>query len=395
MDFKKIGILLFLTIFMIFFASPEINAQALSASSSSSNYASGTTSNILQEQIDKSGASELSEKTPDSSKKSLNSLGIKGGDVNSLSKFTPANIFKTIWESLKSAAKEPIKTAAAVLGILLICALLNTLKNSFGDKPLQKIFDIVASLCIATVIIVPVTQCVSYCSRTIEQSSTFMMSFLPVYTVLATVSGHPASALAYQSILLVTSEVISRIAATTFVPMVDLYLGFCVIGAVSPGINIRGIAGFAKTVVTWGLGLCMTIYTGILTIQGLITNAADNLTMKTAKFVVEGTVPVIGKTISDALNTVIGCTGLLKTATGAYAIVVFILAFLPPILECLIWLLAADLSLAAADILGIVSMSGLLKAIREALRLLIALVLVSALAMIISVSVMLLVGMGN
>jgi stage III sporulation protein AE len=178
--------------------------------------------------------------------------------------------------------------------------------------------------------------------------------------------------------------------------MVDMYLGFCVVGAVSPGINISGIAGFIKNIASWALGLCMTIYVGILTIQGLVSNAADNVTMKAAKFVVDGAIPIVGGAISDAMNTVIGCAGLLKTAVGAYAIVVFILAFLPPVLECLVWLLAAELALAVADILSIASMTGLLKAVKDALSLLMALVLVSALAMIVSVSVMLLVaGMGN
>jgi stage III sporulation protein AE len=378
----------------------KCSAQPLStvtaaSSASSSDYTSGANNALLQEQSSNSGAGQLQGKAPQSAQKSLDSLGIKSGDVNSLSQFTPANMLKTVMNSLQSAAEAPLKAVAAVLGILLVCALLNTLKNSFGEKSLQNVFDVVSALCIASVIIVPVSQCVSFCAQTITQSSDFMLTFLPVYTALASVSGHPASAIAFQSLLLVASEALTQIASTTFVPMVDIYLGFCVVGAVSPGVNISGIASFVKNTVTWGLGLCMTIYVGILTIQGLISNAADNVTMKAAKFVVEGAVPVIGGAISDAMNTVISCAGLLKTAVGAYAIVVFILAFLPPVLECFIWLIAADFSLAVADILGISNMSGMLKAFKEALKLLLALVLVSALAMIVSVSVMLLVGMGS
>jgi stage III sporulation protein AE len=371
----------------------------VSAQSSSSQTPSGSvplsTESIIKEQRQRSGAAALSGNVPDGAKKSLDSLGIKSADKDSLARFTPANMLKTAAASLKKEASAPVKAVAAVFAILLACALLNTLKSTFGEKSLQGVFDIVSSLCIATVILVPVSQCVSYCAKTINDSSGFMLAFLPVYSSLAAVSGHPASAVATQSLLLVSSEALSRITTTTFVPMVDIYLGFCVIGAVSPGINISGIAGFIKSAVSWALGLCITIYTGILTVQGLIASAADNVTIKAAKFVVDGAVPVIGGAVSDAMNTVISCTGLLKTTVGAYAIVVFILAFLPPVLECLLWLLAADLSLAVADILDIANMSGLLKAVREALKLIIALVLASALAMIISVSVMLLLGMGN
>jgi stage III sporulation protein AE len=106
-------------------------------------------------------------------------------------------------------------------------------------------------------------------------------------------------------------------------------------------------------------------------------------------------VPVIGSVISEAVNTVVSCANLLKTTTGAFAIVVFIVTFLPPLLNCLMWMLATDLSIAIAEILGIDNVTGLLKAVKETLKLLIALILTAALAMIVSVSVMLLLGMNS
>jgi stage III sporulation protein AE len=354
-----------------------------------------STDAIIKEQQQKSGTSALNGQVPDSAKSNLASLGIDSADKNSLARFTPANLLKTVLSTFQSACKEPLKALAAVLGILLACALLGTLKNSIGEKSLKDVFNIVSALCIAVVILAPVVKNVSACANTIKSSADFMNAFLPVYSSLAVASGHPASAIATQSLLLVTSDALSGITSSTFIPMIDLYLAFCVVGAVSPGINISGIAAFIKTVVSWFIVLCLTIYTGILTVQGVIASAADNVTLKTAKFVVDGAIPVVGGAISDAMNTVISCAGLLKTVVGAYAIVVFILAYLPSVLACIIWLLVADLSLAICDVLGITGMAGLLKAVKEALKLILALVLTSALAMIISVSVMLLLGMGN
>lgn len=368
---------------------------AAAASSAASGAAGGGTDSILQEQADQSGAGALSENVPESAKKSLDQLGIQSGNASSFTKFTPANLFRMAASSAASAAKAPLRAVACVFGILLCCALLGTLKSTFGEQSLQGVFDLVAALCIAAAILVPVSQCVSTVAQTIRDSSGFMVSFLPVFSSLAAASGHPASAVASESLLLALSNVLSGISSSTFVPMVDLYLGFCVVGAVAPGVRIQGVAEFVRRLVSWALLLCVTIYVGILSVQGLIANAADNVSIKTAKFVVEGAVPVVGGAISDAVNTVISCAGLLKTATGAYAIVVFLFAFLPPLLECLIWMLAVDISLAAADILGIANLSGLFKAIHGALGLLMALLAASALAMIVSIAVMLLLGMGN
>ena len=385
LSFLAVAMLLFLT-FM-----PAMTASAASVSSGPS----VSTDSIIKEQQQKSGAANLNGQVPDSAKASLDKLGINSADQSSLARFTPANIFNTVLDNLRQACSEPLKALAAVLGILLACALLGTLKNSIGEKSLENVFNIVSALCIAAVILVPVARSVSDSAATIKASANFMNAFLPVYSSLAVASGHPASAIAAQSLLLVASDALTSITSSTFIPMIDLYLAFCVVGAVSPGINISGIAGFIKTAVSWALGFCLTIYTGILAIQGVIASAADNVTLKAAKFVVDSAIPVIGGAISDAMNTVIGCAGLLKTLVGAYAIVVFILAYMPTILECVLWLLVADLSLAVCDVLGVSGMAGLLKAVKEALKLILALVFTCALSMIISVSVMLLLGMGN
>lgn len=386
----KIVTIISVVIIVVFGSSP-MTAHAAQSDTGSEQ----STEEILKEQSLLSGADKLPGKTPDSAKKTLNSLDVNGADQDSFAKFTPVNLFNTVLDSLKQVAARPFKACVGIIAVLLACAMLSTLSSSINQQSMQKVFDIVAALSVSAIILIPITQCVSYCAKVIGESSNFMTAFLPVYSSLAIASGRPASGIASQALLLVVSQVLSKLTSSVFIPMVDIYLAFCVVGSVSPSINITGAAGFMKKVVTWALTLCLTIYSGILTVQGVIASAADNLTMKAAKFVIDGAVPIIGGTISDAMNTVISCTGLLKTTVGAYAIVVFILAYLPPVLECVVWMLAIDLSLAVADILGIKNMTGLLGAIKEAIKLISALVFASALAMIISVSIMLLVGKGS
>lgn len=346
------------------------------------------TDKLMQQQLQQSGANKLSQTVPQQAKNSLNKLQINNADPNSISKFTPAGMFSIFVQSAKDAAQRPFKSLALIVGVLLIYALLNTLKTSLGEKPLKNVFDTICMLCISAAVIVPISQTISYCAQTIKTSGLFTLSFLPVFTGLVAVSGHPASATLYQGLLLFVCNIIIQLAETTFVPMVSIYLAFCVIGSVSPGVNISGLASFAKSFVFWGLGLCITVFVGILTIQSMVSNAADTVTMKTAKFMVGSFVPVIGSAIGDALNTVVGCANLLKTATGAYAIIVFILAYLPPILECIIWILVIEIAVAIAEILSIGGMQKFLKAIKEALSIMIALVLTCSLALIISTTIM-------
>lgn len=349
------------------------------------------TGQILSEQVQKSGASDLNGKVPSSARSVLGRMGVSGADPQGVRGFSLGSVFGFLWQKLGDAASTPFKAIAAVFGILLLCALAQAMKNAFAEKSMKTVFEIVCTLSIAGVLAVPITQCISAAAATVRDSSTFMTAFLPVYGGLAVASGHPTSGVVSQGVVLVMAQVITQIASTTFVPMVSVFLAFCIIGSIAPGVNIGGLAGFARKIVNVGLVLSLTIFTAVLTIQGFIAQAADTVTMKTAKFVVSSAVPVVGGAISDALNTVVSCAGLLKNAVGAYAIIVFLAAYLPVLLECVLWMLAVEFSVALAEIANVGNVSALLKGVLDALKMLVALVVACALAMIVSVCILLLV----
>lgn len=50
----------------------------------------------------------------------------------------------------------------------------------------------------------------------------------------------------------------------------------------------------------------MTAFVGIMTVRGITSKSIDEVTAKTAKFAVDNFVPVVGKSLSDAVATVAG-----------------------------------------------------------------------------------------
>ena len=48
----------------------------------------------------------------------------------------------------------------------------------------------------------------------------------------------------------------------------------------------------------------MTIFVGILTVQGVAGTVADAVGLRTAKYMTSAFVPVVGKVLSDAVETV-------------------------------------------------------------------------------------------
>jgi stage III sporulation protein AE len=80
----------------------------------------------------------------------------------------------------------------------------------------------------------------------------------------------------------------------------------------------------------------MTIFIAIITIRSIAAKSLDLVTMKTAKFAVDSFIPVVGKTLSDAISTVAGYTVLLKNAISSIGLIVVIVIMLLPIIKILI-----------------------------------------------------------
>ena len=103
-------------------------------------------------------------------------------------------------------------------------------------------------------------------------------------------------------------------------------------------------------------------------------------------------VPVVGGALSEAFTTAQGCLHLLKTSVGIYGVVVSAVLFLPVIARLIVWYITVNLSSSASQVLGLSKISQFLKAISSALGILLALLFCFMLILIISLTLVLMVG---
>lgn len=347
----------------------------------------------LQEQLDVSGAGELYDKTPEDAKQILSGMGLDSLDYRVLLTLSPTDFFAALWELLLAQLRRPLVILASIMGVAVLCTMVDGLNVSIGQRSLDTVFNAVAVLCVCTAVINPILDCVRSAAAAIQSCADFILSFVPVFVSLVAVGGQPVSATTYNTFLLLTCEIISKITAEQLVPLICIYLAFCIVGALSPNMNLSGAASTAKTVVTWGLGLLVTVFVGLLGLQSLVAAGADSVAIKAGKFLVGSFVPVVGKALSDALTTAQSCVKLIKTSVGAYAVVVACMTFLPSLLKTVVWYLAVNLGSMVSDILGAGQIGKVLKACATALSLLLAIITFVALLFIVSTTIMMMVGM--
>ncbi|MEG0571353.1 MAG: hypothetical protein RR497_06890, partial [Oscillospiraceae bacterium] len=144
-----------------------------------------------------------------------------------------------------------------------------------------------------------------------------------------------------------------------------------------------------KNIVVWCLGFLLTIFVGLLSIQSLVANSADTVTVKATKFTLTTFLPVVGGALSEALNTVGGCVGLIKNTIGGFGILAVVFAFLPSIIKILLMMLSLYLSASISDMFSTGKISTLLRSAGSVLSLILGILLVFAVLLIISIAIML------
>ena len=347
----------------------------------------------LTKELETSIAGDLDGNIPDSAKELLGQNGLDGFDAEMISNFQFLDILTGAFELCTDYFTAPFRLFTVLMGIFLLIALLNAVHPP--ETGMMTVQNIVGISALMLVLSSPVMECINYAVTAITECSQFLLSFIPVFTGVVAASGKPLSSMGYSAFLFGTVQVISQIAATILTPLLCIYLAICIVGALNPTLHLENVAETIKKAAIWIIGLLLTIFVALLSVQSLVSNSADNVATKTTKFFIGSLIPVFGSALSDVFNSVQGCVGFMKQATGSFGVVVSICTFLPIVIEILAMMLVVNLSQMVGNILGVDKLARLLKSVSSMLSLLLGLILCFAVMIILSTTIIMLLSMGG
>ncbi len=342
---------------------------------------------IEDTQIDK-----LQDDLPDGVNDILSEYGINDFKSDTLINLSITDFFKMISFGIMYKLKEPLSILATLLAVILLASLLNTFENTFNQNSLGQTFQIVSILCVSGLIVTPIIEILKHISLLIEQIGTFLLSFLPVFTGIITVSGKPLTAFAYNGVLMVVVQVVSVVSKSILIPLCGSYLALVICSAVTNQIDITNFIKTLKTILMWTLGFLLTIFVAILTIKSFVASSADTVTMKAGKYVAGSFIPVIGGMISDTLSIIQSSMGVIKSSVGTFGIIVILISFIPSIVSVLFMNLSIKLAQIVSDMLSVKKVSSLLEATSFVLTFMQSILICYGIMVIISITLMLVLG---
>lgn len=338
---------------------------------------------LYKDQLEQSGALELKEDLPQDIKEYLEQNGIDINDYNWVNNLKTENVFLHIWGFIKGGFRKPLIALGSIVAIVII----NSLLFSDSKSSVGTVVSYAAALSVTGIIIAPIISAINTAVNAMKACATFMTAFVPVFAAVTAAGGKTATSISMSALLLGAANGVSLVSNYAVVPLIGGYLSLSLATSVSPFLDNNGISSAVKKASLWIMSLISTVFLGVLSIQTVVNSAADNLSMRTAKFIIGSAVPVAGGVLSEALGTLTASVSLLKSSVGIYGVVICCIIFLPILLELLLWrftLWAADF---VASTFSLSKISDLLKALDTVLSVLCGIILLTGAMFIISLSV--------
>lgn len=201
--------------------------------------------------------------------------------------------------------KSSIKVIGSILAIIVIHSVLKSISESLENDSISKLIYYVQYILIITVIMTNFSDIVKTVQNTTINLVAFMNLLVPILITLMMYTGSITTSGILEPIILFAINFVGNIIQNVIIPLILVFVSLVVISKLSENINIDKLSKMLKSGIVWFLSITLTIFVGIISLEGTMSSSVDGITAKTTKAVVSSAIPVVGKILGDAVDTVL------------------------------------------------------------------------------------------
>lgn len=223
--------------------------------------------------------------------------------------------------------KEVLNSAAILSSIIVIIVIHSILKNisdGLGNTGVSQVAYYVQYIMIVTLVMTSFSQIIIMVKESIQNLVSFINLLIPILITLMVTTGNMISATTIEPIILLMITVIGNFIVNIVIPIVLISTALGIVSQISDKVQIDKLAKFFKSSTVWVLGVILTLFVGVASLEGSLSSSIDGVTAKTTKAAVSNFIPVVGKILGDAVDTVMGCSVILKNALGMVGVIIII-----------------------------------------------------------------------
>lgn len=281
-----------------------------------------------------------------------------------------ANVLENILQILFSGVKESVPVLASLLCIAILLSVLGNLKILSGRT--EEMAMLGGRIIFCVILFSAFFGFVQGARESLAGISAFSQSLMPVIITLLASCGAQGSAAAMAPSMALLSSTLIGIISNILFPMILAGCAVSAVNSVLPGSRLNGVADMFKSISSWLMGGIFTVFSAVITIQGMVAGASDGISIKSIKYAINSSVPIIGGSVSESLTMVLASGIFLKSAAGICGILVIAGILLLPVVNICGFVLLLKCFNACVAPFSDAFVTGCIKSVCDCLKLVIA-----------------------
>ncbi|MFN7251150.1 MAG: stage III sporulation protein AE [Anaerobacillus sp.] len=243
-----------------------------------------------------------------------------------------------------------------LLGTLILLTvfsmILQNLQTAFETNAVSKVANAIVYMVLMIIAINSFYVAATYAQTAISSMINFMIALLPLLLALLASIGSLTSVALFHPLIIFLVNTSGLIVQHFVLPLLFLSTLLSLVSTLTDHYKVTKLANLLRNISIGTLGIFLTIFLGVISVQGAVTAVADGITIRTAKFVTGNFVPVVGRVFTDAADTVMGASILLKNTVGIVGLAILLLICAFPAIKVLTLAIIFNLAAAVLQPLG-------------------------------------------
>lgn len=221
------------------------------------------------------------------------------------------------------------KLLVTIVILSILSMILETLQTAFERNTVSKV---AYSLCYMVIMVIAINSfsvAIGYAKGAISNMIDFMMAMVPLLFSLLASMGNIVTVSVTHPLIVFMIHTVGTLVYTVVFPLLFFSAVLHLVSSLSDKYKLTQMANLLQRISVGLLGVLLTIFLGVISVQGMTSSVTDGVTIRTAKYISGSFIPVVGKMFADATDTVISASLLVKNSIGlaGVIIIIFICAF--------------------------------------------------------------------
>lgn len=239
------------------------------------------------------------------------------------------NVIRWAISASDNSLRDAMGVCLSCIAVVLFCAMLAQLAAPSACK----VIGLSGCAAVSCLLLKPSAALIGLGVQTAQDLTEYGKLLLPVMTGALAARGGTATGAALYSATAMFNAMLSGLLTGVLVPLLYLLLGLSIAACTMDSSLLGTLRDLIRWAMTWMLKGILYLFTGYITVTGVVTGTADAAAVRAARIAISGAVPVVGGILSDASEAVMISAGTLGNAAGIYGLLTVLALFAGPFLR--------------------------------------------------------------